>query len=100
MESGGNDNKEELESGENDGKEQLPPVGKIDQEQLPTVSAASAASTQQLQQFNYLLSLNAVLIGELLSALQRIGAEVQQTATVIDKSNNHDQIEAASNCRW
>jgi hypothetical protein len=59
---------------------------------LPTVSAASAALTQKLQQFNYPKTLNAVLIGELLSAFQKIGAGVKQTATVTDKTNNNDQL--------
>jgi hypothetical protein len=59
---------------------------------LHTLSAASAASAQQLQQSNDPPSLNAVLIGQLFSALQRIGAEIQQTATVTDKTNNNDQL--------
>jgi hypothetical protein len=103
LESGGNDgeeesalgghcNEEELELEENDGKEFLQPLGKIDKEQLPIVSASSADSTQQFQQVNYPPSLNAMLVGELFFSLQRIGAGVQQTATVSYATNNKDQL--------
>jgi hypothetical protein len=75
--SGGSGIEEEMQSKDNDGEDILHSFGKMDKEQLPTVSVACAASTQQLQEFNYPPPLNAMLLGELFSALQRIGAGVQ-----------------------
>jgi hypothetical protein len=57
-------------------------VGKY-KKQLPNVIAAPAASTGQLQHLNSQPTLSAALIGNILSALQRIGAGLQPTQTAV-----------------
>ncbi len=81
LESVGNDVEEESGLGGNGNKEELV-VGKY-KKQLPNVIAAPAALTGQLQHLNFQLTLNAALIGDILSALHRIGAGLQPMQTVV-----------------
>ncbi len=81
MDSVGNDVDEESGLGGNGNKEELV-AGKY-KKLLPNVTAAPATSSGVSQPLTFQPTLNAAYIGETLSALQRIGAVLQPTQTVL-----------------